>query len=98
MRRCASWGDAAVAALALVGSLGAVCVRGEPTVVVEPPEVAVGQSFTARVEGAPPGSMVKWRVNANAKFLRAESLRREATFEATRAGGEIGRASCRARV
>ncbi len=88
MRRCASWGEVATAAAAVwfffLGPAGAA-----PAVVVEPPEVAVGQSFTARVEGAPPGSMVKWRVNANAKFLRADSMRREATFEATRAGEAV---------
>ena len=84
-----SWGNVAAAGLALFGVLGEARVFGAPAVVVEPPEVAVGQPFTARVEGAPPGSTVKWRVNASAKFLRADSMRREATFEATRAGEAV---------
>ena len=84
-----SWGKVAAAGLALFGVLGEGRVFGEPTVAIEPPEVAVGQPFTARVEGASPGSTVKWRVNANARFLRADSMRREASFEATRAGEAV---------
>lgn len=90
MRRCASWGDVAAAAAAFFVLVGAARpVWAEPAVVVEPPEVAVGQAFTARLEGAEPGSSVKWRVNANARIVRADSMRREATFQATGAGDAV---------
>lgn len=60
-----------------------------PTVVASPDTVDIGQTFTARIQGAPPGARAKWRVNTRARFLKADSFRNEATFEAIAHGDAI---------
>lgn len=60
-----------------------------PVAVASPEAATIGQSFTVRIEDAPPGNRAKWRVNTRARFLKADSFRNVATFEAIANGPAI---------
>ncbi len=73
--------------IALTFALAVACLcrnpsPAAPVAVASPEAVTIGQSFTVRIEGAPPGNRAKWRVNTRARFLKADSLQNVATFEA----------------
>ncbi len=80
--------------ITLTFALAAACLcrnpsPSAPVAVASPEAVTIGQSFTVRIEDAPPGNRAKWRVNTRARFLKADSLRNEATFEAIANGQAI---------